>query len=206
MNHCGTFVKLKRRIVTAGVASSASPPKNTPISSGRHQQLQTTSTQPWLASKHAPLAKLSYTSLKRLSKPASHELNNKITKLTGRNIIMEFPYEYTTRNARDNIILIAARDLDHLRRIVSPVAHLAGALGLYAGKEGTLKLINSLAYQAIDHAIHANHADFLKENLEEEPIDLPELVAVLSRPISDVLKVLDREQTQTLPAHEGIEE
>lgn len=119
---------------------------------------------------------------------------------------MEFPYEYTTRNARDNIILIAARDLDHLRRIVSPVAHLAGALGLYAGKEGTLKLINSLAYQAIDHAIHANHADFLKENLEEEPIDLPELVAVLSRPISDVLKVLDREQTQTLPAHEGVEE
>ncbi|MDE4539322.1 hypothetical protein GIB19_19125 [Pseudomonas sp. ITEM 17296] len=119
---------------------------------------------------------------------------------------MEFPYEYTARNARDNIILTAARDLDHLRRIALPVANLSGVIGLYSEEEGTLKLINSLAYQAIERAAHASHAEFLRKNLEEEPIDLPELVSVLSRPIGDVLKVLDRDLAQTLPAHQGIEE
>ncbi|MFV0927229.1 hypothetical protein [Pseudomonas palmensis] len=107
---------------------------------------------------------------------------------------MEFPFEYTSRNARDNVILAAVLQLNHLRRIVSPLTRLAGALGLYEDNEGTLELINNLAYKAIDHSVHERHAEFLRENLQEEPIDLTELIAVLSRPIGEVLQVLKREQ------------
>ncbi|WP_019471943.1 MULTISPECIES: hypothetical protein [Pseudomonas] len=107
---------------------------------------------------------------------------------------MKFPYEYMTRNARDNIILTVAQDLDRLRTIVSPVISLANALGLY-DEEGTLKLINSLAYHAIERAAHATHAEYLRENLDEEPIGMPELIAVLNRPIGDVLQVITRDHT-----------
>lgn len=108
---------------------------------------------------------------------------------------MQFPYSSTTRNARDNLILAAALELNHLYQLSSASPQLSRGLSLFKGDDGILELLNQIAYRAISKETPDHHAEWLRDELEQEPIDLHELNAVLSRPIGDGLEVFQRKQT-----------
>ncbi|WP_122439453.1 hypothetical protein [Pseudomonas viridiflava] len=107
---------------------------------------------------------------------------------------MEFPYSSTLSHARENIILAAAFELNHLYQVCPASLQFSDALGLFKSVDGHLVLLNGLAYKAIDRLTPSHHHESLQCDLEENPIDLPELAAVLNRPISDCLQVFQRKQ------------
>lgn len=91
---------------------------------------------------------------------------------------------------RDNLILSALVEVDHLKRLSAASRSLSNALAPFKEPEGFLRLVNQLAFNAISHVV----PEFIAESVQEELIDIPistdELDAVLKMPIGSALQMI----------------
>ncbi|MDC7817463.1 MULTISPECIES: hypothetical protein [Pseudomonas] len=91
---------------------------------------------------------------------------------------------------RENLILTALVDIDHLKRLSLASRSLSRALSPFEEPEGFLSLVNQLAYSAIARVGPEFIAKSIQEELEDMPISTEELDALLKRPIGSVLQML----------------
>ncbi|WP_274644783.1 hypothetical protein [Pseudomonas serbica] len=102
---------------------------------------------------------------------------------------MKFPQNNPFIDYRNNLILAALVEIDHLNRLSTASRSLSNALAPFKEPEGFLSLVNELAYNAISHSVPEMVADQVQEELEEMPITQPELDAVLNKPIGSALQI-----------------
>lgn len=91
---------------------------------------------------------------------------------------------------RNNLILSALVEIDHLERLSRASMSLSRALEPFREPEALLELVNQFAYKAIDHVVPDFIADSVREEFEDMPIDAEEVEAVLNKPIGSALHML----------------
>jgi hypothetical protein len=102
---------------------------------------------------------------------------------------MKFPQNNPFIDYRDNLILAALVEIDHLNRLSAASRSLSNTLAPFKAPEGFLGLVNELAYNAINHSVPEMIANQVQEELEEMPITQSELDALLNRPIGSALQI-----------------
>lgn len=105
---------------------------------------------------------------------------------------MRFHQNSPFMDYRDNLILAALVEIDHLERLRASSFSLSNALDSFREPEVLLDLVNQLAYNAIDRLVPEMIAKMVQEELEEMPIDTGELDAVLKKPIGSALQMFLR--------------
>lgn len=108
---------------------------------------------------------------------------------------MKFHQNTPFSGYRENLILTALVDIDHLKRISLASRSLSRALSLFEEPEDFLNLVNQLAYNAIGRVVPEFVAESVQEELEDMPISTEELDAILKRPIGSALQMLYSQQT-----------
>lgn len=103
---------------------------------------------------------------------------------------MKFHQNTPFSGYRDNLILSALVEVDHLKRLSSASLSLSKAISPFKEPEGFIDLVNQLAYNAIGHVVPEFFAESVQEELEDMPISTDELDAVLRRPIGSILQML----------------
>lgn len=103
---------------------------------------------------------------------------------------MRFHQNSPFMDYRDNLILAALVEIDHLERLRASSFSLSSALDSLRKPEVLLDVVNELAYNAIDRLVPEMIAKMVQEELEEMPIDAKELDAVLQKPIGSALQML----------------
>jgi hypothetical protein len=107
---------------------------------------------------------------------------------------MKFEQNNPLVDYRENLILAAAIEIDRLQTLRSSSSSLSEVLAPLGDQEALIRLLNEFAYHAINQLVPDVIAKVVEQELIEMPITLAELEAVLARPISSALKVLQRKR------------
>ena len=106
---------------------------------------------------------------------------------------MRFSQNNPLADYRSNLILTAALEVDSLQRLGLSSVEVTDALAPLRDEDTLLRVLNEFAYRAIDRLVPEFIAECAQQQLIDLPISLNELRAVLNRPISASLQILDSE-------------
>lgn len=123
---------------------------------------------------------------------AAHVATGQFRKITNEPI-MKFLQNNPFTGYRDNLILTALVEIDHLKRLSSSSMSLSKALSPFKEPEGFVDLVNQFAYHAIDRQVPEVFAESVEEELQDMPISADEIEEILKRPIGSALQMLVRQ-------------
>lgn len=90
---------------------------------------------------------------------------------------------------RPNLILSAVIEIDRLNRLACKSASLSKVLQQLRTDGSLVELVNELAYSSIEKLVPGVIVETAQAELEEMPIEMHEIIEVLSKPIGSALEL-----------------
>jgi hypothetical protein len=121
---------------------------------------------------------------------------NGVDMLTGHGIDMKFSQSSPLTGHRPNLILSAIIEIDRLNRLACKSASLSKVLPPLRTDGSLAELVNELAYSSIEKLVPGVIVETAQLELEEMPIEMHEIIEVLSKPIGSALELFQVFQGQ----------
>lgn len=102
---------------------------------------------------------------------------------------MKFSQSSPLTGHRPNLILSAVIEIDRLNRLACKSASLSKILLPLSTGGSLVEVVNELAYSSIERLVPGVIVETIQVELEETPIEMHEIIEVLSKPIGSALEL-----------------